>query len=519
MLGNSLVDMYSKCGDMGKAREVFDELPVRNVVSWNALITGYAQRELSDEAMECFQQMQGEGISPNAVTYSCILKVCGNVRSLEIGEGIHWEVRKRDLLQRDVVLGNALVDMYAKCGALEKARDVFQQLPSRTVVSWTSMISGYAENGLGDEALKCFWKMKDAGIAPNSVTYTCALKACSIVQALEIGEGICAEARRKGLLHKDTVLATAAVDMYAKCGTPEKAREAFDELQIRDDVSWNALISGYIQHGLGDEALKCFDLMRSDGVSPNALTYASILKACSIVRSLEIGERIHAEITKESALRKDLSVGTALVDMYAKFGELEKAKAAFEELPVKTVVSWTALMAGYGQSGEAATVLELFGEMRKQEIAPNPVTMLVLLAACSHAGLLEEGEKLFDDMLVGYKLSPTLEHYTCMIDLYGRAGLFDKVKKLFDTVPLSLVDHLPLYLAVLGACRKWLNVELARWAFDRLLLLDATCTAAYVCMESIYVESGMQAQAREIEARRAERTKHETKNMSGSLSS
>jgi pentatricopeptide repeat protein len=370
------------------------------------------------------------------------------------------------------------------------------------------MISGYAENGVGDEALRCFREMKDAGIAPNSFTYACALKACGMVRGLEIGEGICGEARRRGLLHKDTVLATAAVDMYAKCGaTPERAQEVFDELEIRDDVSWNALIAGYVQHGLGDEALGCFDLMKRDGVSPNAATYASVLKACALARSLEIGERIDGEIARErTLLRKDLSVGTALVDMYAKLGELGKARAAFEELPVKTVVPWTALMAGYGQSGDAATVLELFGEMRKQDIVPSSVTMLVLLTTCSHAGLLEEGEKLFEEMLVGYKLSPALEHYTCMIDLYGRAGLLDKVKKLFDTVPPSF-DHLPLYLAVLGACRKWLNVELGRWAFDRLLLVDANCTAAYVSMESIYVESGMRAQAREIEARRAQRCK------------
>ena len=129
------------------------------------------------------------------------------------------------------------------------------------------------------------------------------------------------------------------VDMYVKCGAPKKAQEVFNELPIRDDVSWNALISGYVQHGLGDEALKCFDLMKIDGFSPNALTYVSILKACAIVRSLEIGEGIASDIRKKGLLQKDMSVGTALVDMYAKFGELEKAQKVFDELPVTTIVS------------------------------------------------------------------------------------------------------------------------------------------------------------------------------------
>jgi pentatricopeptide repeat protein len=240
--------------------------------------------------------------------------------------------------------------------------------------------------------------------------------------------------------------------------------------------------------------------MQREGFRPDGVTYACILKACGVIGSLEIGEDIDAEVRRKGLLNKDVLVGNSLIDMYVKCGMLQKAEETFVKLPVQDVISWTSLMVGHAQLGNANAVLDLFTKMRKQGIAPNLVTFLVLLSACSHAGLLEEGESLFNDMHEQYSLTPNLEHYARMIDLYGRAGHFDKAQDLLDKVAPS--GNLPLFLGILATCLKWVNVKLGRWAFEQCIQLDEKCTAAYVSMEKLYAMAGMQTEANEIESQR-----------------
>jgi pentatricopeptide repeat protein len=390
------------------------------------------------------------------------------------------------------------MDMYFKCGALEKAQEVFEQLSKPDIVSWNVLIGGYAQHGFSDEALRCFKRMQDVRVHPNVVTYISVLKACGITESLDIGEAVDTEVRKQGLLHKDVMLGNALVDMYAKCGVLEKAQDVFQELPVKNVVTWSALIGGYAHHGHGDEALRFFKLMQGAGVRPNSVTYINALKACGIVGSLEIGESIYAEVRNEGLLGKEVELGNALVDMYSKCGALEEARKVFKQLPAKNVVSWTALIEGYAQLGEADVVLHLYERMRARSVVPNSVTFTVLLTACSHAGLVEEGQNLFSELCTSYGLMPTLEHYSCMIDLFGRAGNIDKVKSLLSKVSYS-DDDLPLFLTLLGACKKWRNVKLGKWAFEQSMQLDETCAAAYVCMESIYTDSaGMQFEAHEI---------------------
>ena len=501
-IATSLITKYAKCGMHEKALEIFNELPVRNTVTWNALLCGYAQNGLGEEALKCLRLMRDAGVCPDEVTYTCTLKACGLLGSLEIGEEIDVEIREQGLLHEDVMLANALVDMYSKCGALERARNVFDQLHVRNVVTWSALIGGYARHGFGEEALKCFRHMNDARIRPNAVTYVCVLNACGIVGSLEIGKYIDAEVRKQGLLWNNVLLGTALVDMYSKCGALKNAREIFEKLSVRNIVSWSALIGGYVQHGLGEDALKCFKQMNDARVRPNGVTYVCILKACGIVGSLEIGEAIHAELRKQGLLEKDVVLGNALIDMYSKCGVPEKAQEVFNQLLVRNVVSWSTLINGHAQLGQTNVVLNLYRQMIAEGIVPNSVTFIVLLTACSHAGLMEEGEQLFHEMRAAYCLEPILEHYTCMIDLFGRAGHFDKMKTLIDKVSNS--RYLPLFLTVLGACRKWRNVRLGRWAFEQAIGLDERCSAAYVCMKNIYARAGMQMEADEVESQRVE---------------
>jgi pentatricopeptide repeat protein len=384
---------------------------------------------------------------------------------------------------------------------LGKAQEVFNALPSQDSVAWNSLIMGYADHGYDTEALKCLSEMQDKGLSPDAITYACALKSCSNIGSVEKGIQIHTEAEKQGLVNNNVVLNTALVDMYAKCGMLEKAREVFDELPTRDSISWTALIAGYAYHGFSIEALNCFALMQDEGFSPSAITFSCVLKACGNIGSFEKGEEIHAEILRQDGLLQDnVMLGTALIDMYAKCGMLAHAQDTFDGLPAQDVITWNSLINGYAQLGEVESVLQIFGKMRQAGVVPNMATFNIMLSACSHAGLVDEGQMCFDCMNNVYNLTPTSEHYSCMVDLFSRAGHFDKAMAMIKKVPDE--DSLELWLALLGACKKWRNVELGKHVFEHLIRRDGSNVSAYICMSNIYAEAGMQEEANQIEALR-----------------
>ena len=493
VLGTAVVDMYVKCGALDKAMKVLDELPTRNAATWNAIIGGYAHHGLGYEALNFFQRMQDEGFSPNEITFVCILKACGSTRSIKKGEEIEAEVRRQGLLGKSIILGNALVDMYAKCGMLTKANEVFDKLPMRNIVTWNSLINGYLLHGFANEALNCYDRMRDEGLSPGTVTFACILKACGDKGSGFKGEEIHAEISKQGLLPKSIVIGTALIDMYAKCGMLAKARKVFDELTMRDVISWNAMISGYSKHDLAEEALYCFNQMLDDGFLPDGVTYACVLKACGGIGSAEKGEEIHEKMRKQGLLQENIMLCTALVDMYARCGLFAKAQEVFDELSEQDIVLWNALISGYAQCGQVRKAAFLFNQMRAKGVIPDAVTFLVMLMACSHAGLVKDGQIYFNTMNHVYLLNPTLQHYSCMVDLFSRSGYFDKAINVIERVPPC--DRLQVWMALLGACRNWANVELGRFAFDQSMQLDETHDAAYVCMSNTYAAAGMRDEA------------------------
>ena len=502
VLGTALVDMYAKCGALAKAQQVFDVLPIQNTISWNVLISGYFQHGHCEKALRCFQQMRCQGVSPDSITFSCVLKACGNLGAVEKGKNIHEEMLREGYLENDSMLGNALVEMYAKCGDLAKAQDVFDNLNVWDVIGFTSLITGYEQHGYGDKALKCFEQMRSKGLSPDAMTFTCILKACGSMGAAETGKEIHADIVKEGLLVHDSVLGNALVDMYAKCGALAMAQQVFDEISIRDIVSWTSLISGYGRHGLGEETLNCFQRMQLEGLYPNAVTFVCLLQTCGSLGAMEKGKEIHTELVKEGLLEKDGMLGNALVDMYCKCGAIVKAEEVFHKLPNRGVVAWTALIAGYSHVGRYDAVFNSFNKMIGEGVEPNMITFLVVLSACSSSGLVDEGQMYFETMTSGYCIAPTIQHYTCMIDLFGRGGHFDKAVSMVGRMPS--IDYLPAWLALLGACQKWGNLMLGRLAFEHSIRLDEKCAVAYDLMSTIYLAAGMQEDSAIVESMRME---------------
>ncbi|KAH7292861.1 hypothetical protein KP509_28G001700 [Ceratopteris richardii] len=339
--------------------------------------------------------------------------------------------------------------------------------------------------------------MQHEGYSPDAVTFACILKACGSIGATHKGKDVHKRILRRGLLAKDNVLGTALVDMYAKCGSLVDAQEAFDQLPKRDVVSWTALITGYCKHGLGDEALNCFEKMQREGHSPNAMTFACILKACGRTGATEKGREVHVQIVREGLLGKDRVLGSVLVDMYAKCGALAEARAVFEKLPVRDVVSWTGLIEGYCQQGFGEEAISCFKCMEREGLPPDPVVFVSLLKAYQTIGSTNESEQCFEALSTTYGIVPTLEHHTSLVSFYGNQGLFDHAITAVWKMPSS--DYLPVWYALMNACQKWGNVSLGRLAFDNAIRLDAKAAIAYVRMSRIYAAAGMHAEVDKIE--------------------
>jgi pentatricopeptide repeat protein len=386
---------------------------------------------------------------------------------------------------------------------LERAQRVLKELPLRDKVSWNALIAGYAAKGEEEDATDCFGQMQSEGLRPDAITFTCMVQACGSAGAIEKGKRIHNEILSIESLERDVVLGTAIVDMYAKCGALGRAYKALEELPVRNVVSWSALIAGHAHHGHGRDALECFEQMRNEGVIPNAVTFLSVLKACGSMGAMERGEEIHGEIVRGGFLEGNTALGNSLVDMYAKCGKLERAWSVLEQLGGgRDVVSWNALIAGFEQRGCGFEALGFLRRMQDEGIAPDEVTFLSVLGACGRAGLVEEARMLCNTMAAFHGIAPSSKLQSSMVACLGSAGCFDAAIAVMKAMPRFDGDEHGIWLALLGACRKWANVRFGLSIFDRVVQLDRCCATAYVLMAAIFAASGMQEDARKIEAMR-----------------
>eukprot|EP01018_Ginkgo_biloba_P002433 Gb_04612 [translate_table: standard] len=515
-VANALVDMYAKCGIIENARNMFDLMPQRDVVSWNVMIAAYARHGHFEAALTLFYQMQLTSIQPDQFTFASVLPACANLAALEQGMEIHDQIN-RSGFQSDIFVASALIDMYAKCGSIERARRLFEKINQPNTVSWTSMIAGYAQNGYGEEALKLFGQMQLSGVKPNMKTFASVLPACANLAALEQGMEIHEEIIKSGF-QSDVFVDSALVDMYAKCGRIEKARELFDKMYQRNDVSWTAMIAGYAQNGHIDEALKLFkkmpkqnvvswtaviagyaqnghgvealqlfQQMKLTSVKPDLKTFASVLPACANLGALDQGMEIHEEIIR-SGFQSDVFVESALVDMYAKCGSLEKARDLFDRMRQRNTISWTVMIAGYAMHGCGKDALILFEQMQNSGMNPDRVTLVCVLSACCHAGLVDIGRQYFYCMSQYYNITPAMEHYGCMVDLLGRAGHLDEAQDFINKMPIK--PDATVWGCLLGACRIHNNIELGEQVAEQLFELDPENAAPYVLLSNIYAAAG-----------------------------
>ncbi|KAJ7256129.1 hypothetical protein O6H91_Y414900 [Diphasiastrum complanatum] len=392
IVGNTLVDMYAKCDHMEDAQQVFNNMHERTVVSWNAMIAGYAQQGLGKEALALYEQMKQEDVQPNDVTYVCLLKACASIAALKEGKQLHLDIIKSGF-EPDVTVGNTLVDMYAKCGCIEHACQVFNNMHERNMVSWTAMITGYELHGLGREALDLYEQMKQEGMQPGIVTYIVLLKACASIAALEKGKQLHSVIIKTGF-ELDAIVGSTLVDMYAKCGRIEDARQVFNSMHERDVVSWTAMIAGYAQQGFGKEALTLFDQMQREGIQPNEVTYVSVLSACSHSGLVDKGHHLFDTMCKDHGVRPTMDHYACMVDLLGRAGCLADAEDFINNMPIQ----------------------------------PDAVVWMTLLGAARNSGHMEIGRRAFDCVV---NLEPdNASAYVLLSNIYAAAGQRDEVAKI-----------------------------------------------------------------------------------------
>ncbi|XP_024515456.1 pentatricopeptide repeat-containing protein At5g27110-like [Selaginella moellendorffii] len=517
LVTNTLVEFYAKCGSMVESRSLFDSIERPDVVSWNCLTLGYAQNGKGEQALEIFFSMDENGCAPDRVTVLAALKACVTLAEKEQGQIVDGGVVKLRALERgkavharalafvdgeDLSVHNALVDMYAKCGSMVDAWLVFEDMVVRDVISWTGIILGYACGGQHKLVLQSFESMQEEGVKGDHVTATTAFKAVATLTEKEDGKlvkkwlekGRALHLQVAGICELDVYFASVLVDMYTKCRSMEDARGVFDSIKGRDLVLWNSMILGYSQCGEPERALEFYTrLLQAKSLEPDGVTYVAVLKACASLAALDFGQQIHVQACS-AGLDTEPSVGSSLVSFYGRCGSMAEAEEAFEAITDKTVVAWSALMAGYSSQGDSLRVFELFEAMKRERVRPDGVTFVSVLTACSHAGLVDKGREFFEAMSSEYGVVPNVQHYTCLVDLLCRANRLDEALKTVEAMPCK-ADAV-LWTALLSSCLKWRDVELGRMAFQSVLKLDDGTGSAYSLMSNIYArgESDLQLQ-------------------------
>ncbi|XP_024543183.1 pentatricopeptide repeat-containing protein At3g24000, mitochondrial-like isoform X1 [Selaginella moellendorffii] len=534
-VANTLLDMYAKCGSVREARRVFDCMEKRDLVTWNSIIMGYAACGDGETALRLFTRMQDQaGLVPDSRTFVAAINACTAIaaredatevggrhvkaESLERARRIHSQVSKSSC-ELDMFVASSLVDMYAKCRSMEDAGKVFNRMPRHDLVSWTAMIWGHAESGDGDFALSSFARMQEEGFVPDGRTYVTAVNACTSLAAKETGKQVDgrivkAESLKKGLeIHtqlrkagyeSDMIVANNLLDMYVKCGSVPDARQLFERMKLRDVVSWTTMIWGCAQSGEADLALQYYARIREEKLVPvTPPIFVAALKACGRLPDLEAGKNVHDEIRK-AGLENDRLVVNSLVAFYGRCGSMVEAQQVFDASTARDLVTWSTLMAGYSHQCDAKQAFELFERMRRENVRPDTITFVHLLSLCSHAGLVDEGKLYFEMMSREFSIAPLLEHYTCMVDLLGRANQLEKAVEMLETMPFK--PDTTVWMSVLAASRKWSNVRVGRLAFDSVVSLDDKDAGAYSLMASIYASAGMWEESGEIRSlRRAAR--------------
>ncbi|VFQ74193.1 unnamed protein product [Cuscuta campestris] len=452
---------------------------------WNAKLQELSRQGQFQEGLSLYRRMLRSNASPNAFTFPFALKSCAALSLALAGELLHCHVVKSGC-ESEPFVQTALISMYCKCGLVEDAYKVFDQNPHsrKLTVCYNALISGCVKNSDFKNGVFLFREMRSAGVAISAVTMLGLVSGCNAPMFLDIGMSFHSLNVKCGL---DTYLAivNCILTMYLRCGEIELARNLFDHTSKKDVITWNAMITGYAQHGRAPHVLKLYEEMESSGPRPDQVTFVAVLSACADLGAKKTGFEVEKRIESRGPAFSNTFLKNGLINMYARCGDVARARAIFDDTPEKNLVTWTCMIGGYGTHGQGDTAARLFDEMISSGTRPDKTALVAVLSACSHAGLTERGLSYFSMMKTDFGLEPGPEHYSCAVDILGRAGRLQEAYQLILSMKTTKPDG-AVWGALLGACRIHKNAELAEVAFDNVVQVDPTNTGYYVLLSNIY---------------------------------
>ncbi|RDX80066.1 Pentatricopeptide repeat-containing protein, partial [Mucuna pruriens] len=492
VVATPIVSMYAKCGELKKAKELFLSLEGRDLVAWSAFLSALVQAGYPGEALSIFQEMQHASLKPDKTILTNLVSACAEISNSRLGKIVHCYAIKADM-ESDISVATTLVSMYTRCGLLMSAMALFNKMHNKDVVAWNTLINGFTKCGDPRLALEMFHILQLSGIQPDSGTMVSLVSVCTLLDDLDLGSCFHGNIIKSGF-ESDMHVKVALIDMYAKCGSLCSAENLFHLTEyVKDEVPWNVMIAGYLNNGCANEAISTFHKMKLESVRPNLVTFVIILPAVSYLSILREAMAFHACIIRMGFISSTL-VANSLIDMYAKCGQLSYSEKCFHEMENKDTISWNAMLSGYAMHGQGELALSHFSIMQETHVHVDSVSYISVLSACRHAGLIQEGRNIFQSMIEKHNLEPNMEHYACMVDLLGRAGLFDEVLSLINKIPTE--PDAQVWGALLGACKMHSNVKLGEAALHHLLKLEPRNAVHYIVLSDIYAQCGRWIDAR-----------------------
>lgn len=546
---NIMVSGYVRAGQLYNARQLFDKMPYKGCVSYTTMIVGLVQNECFGESLEVFKDMRSHGVVPNDLTMVNVISACSHLGEILNCRMIHalatklfvdglvfvWtnlmhayclcsgvgEARRLfdKMPERNLVTWNVMLNGYSKTGLVDMARELFERIPDKDVVSWGTLIDGYLQMNCLHGALKIFRAMLRTGLGLNEIMIVNLVSACGRRNAIGDGWQLHGTVVKRGF-DCYNFIQTTIIYFYAACGMMDpaclqfevglkdhleswnaliagfiknrmvdQARQIFDEMPERDVFSWSTMISGYAQTEQPKMALELFHKMVASGIKPNEVTMVSIFSAIATVGTLQEGRLAHEYMCSESIPLND-NLRAALIDMYAKCGSINTALQFFNQIrdEVVSVSPWNAIICGLASHGHASMCLEVFSDLQRYHIKPNPITFIGVLSACCHAGLVEHGRRIFKSMKSTYNVEPDIKHYGCMVDLLGRAGLLEEADEMIRSMPMEA--DIVIWGTLLAACRTHGNVSIGERAAKNLAGLAPSHGGGKVLLSNIYADAG-----------------------------
>ncbi|KAL1815025.1 hypothetical protein ACET3Z_017599 [Daucus carota] len=483
---NTLLTMYSEAGRCGDMEDLFEAMPERNLISWNSVMASYVLEGRQWDTLEVLDKLLQMGRKLNHVTFASALAACSDPDFLVEGKAVHALVLVAGL-HNNVIVGNALVSMYGKCGMMWEAKQIFQMMPERDLVTWNALIGSYAENEEPGQAMKLFISMRKEGMHANYITMINILAACSTPSdLLNHGMPLHGHSVCTGFICDDYVK-NSLITMYAKSGDLKSSNSIFNGWGCRTHVTWNAMVAANAHHGYGEEAFKLFVMMQRAKVDLDEFSFSAVLAATASLAILEEGQQLHGSTIKHG-FDSSLYVTNATMDMYGKCGEMNDVLKLLPETYNRSRLSWNILISVFSRHGSFQEARQSFHEMTCLGVKPDHVTFVSLLSACSHGGLVDEGLAYFASMTQDFGVPVAIEHCVCIIDLLGRTGRLAEAEAFIQKMPVPPNDY--VWRSLLAASRIHGNVDLGKKAAEHLLETDPSDDSAYVLYSNVCATSG-----------------------------